>query len=113
MSAALIPLTVAPFVGGALNPLMDSIFVAAILIHSHIGFQALITDYIPTWRMPKIRKAFDWLLNLATVIVGIGFYQFETSMYTVDVKEPPPIGSKIPFANLLLCRRYWYHRRSC
>jgi len=39
MSAALVPLTVAPFVSGSLNPLLDSIFAASILIHSHVGFQ--------------------------------------------------------------------------
>jgi len=39
MSAGLVPLTVAPFVYGSLNPVLDSIFAATILIHSHIGFQ--------------------------------------------------------------------------
>lgn len=29
--------------------------------------------------MPGVRKAFDWLLILATVIVGVGLYEFETN----------------------------------
>lgn len=29
--------------------------------------------------MPKIRKTADWLLNLATLLVGIGFYEYETN----------------------------------
>eukprot|EP00249_Psilotum_nudum_P025977 c31211_g1_i1 orf=2-313(+) len=62
-----------------MNPTLDAIFVATILIHSHIGFQAVITDYIPQWRMPTARKTFDWLLNLATLLVGIGFYEYETN----------------------------------
>jgi len=79
ISAGLVPLTIAPFVGGSLNPLLDGIFVAAILAHSHIGFESMITDYLPKWRVPKIRALFDWALRLATVLVGIGFYEFETN----------------------------------
>lgn len=79
MSAALVPLTLAPFIGGSFNPVMDSVFCAGLLIHSHIGFQSIIIDYIPIKRMPGIRKLFMWGLNLATVLVGIGLYEFETS----------------------------------
>jgi succinate dehydrogenase (ubiquinone) membrane anchor subunit len=79
MSAALIPLTIAPFAAGSLNPTTDAILCATILIHSHIGFQACIIDYFPPRRVPKTRKAFDWTLKAATVAVGIGLYEFETN----------------------------------
>ncbi|KAF2716913.1 succinate dehydrogenase-like protein [Polychaeton citri CBS 116435] len=79
VSAALVPLTIAPFAAGALNPLMDGIFISAILLHSHIGFQSVIIDYLPNWRVPTIRKLFNWALNLAFVVVGWGFYEFETN----------------------------------
>lgn len=79
VSAGLVPLTLAPFIGGSLNPLMDSIFGAAILVHSYIGFQACIIDYFPTYRVPKIQNALMWVLRVATVLTGIGFYEFETS----------------------------------
>lgn len=39
MSAALIPLTVAPFAAGTLNPITDAVLVGTILLHSYIGFQ--------------------------------------------------------------------------
>ena len=39
MSAALIPLTIAPFAAGSLNPVMDALLCAGLIIHSHIGFQ--------------------------------------------------------------------------
>lgn len=29
--------------------------------------------------MPKIRKTADWLLILATTLVGVGFYEYETN----------------------------------
>lgn len=39
VSVALVPLTIAPFAAGSLNPVMDAVFCGTILIHSHIGFQ--------------------------------------------------------------------------
>ena len=39
LSVALVPLTVAPFAAGSLNPLMDGVLIGTILIHSHMGFQ--------------------------------------------------------------------------
>jgi succinate dehydrogenase (ubiquinone) membrane anchor subunit len=85
MSGALVPLTLAPFIGGVLNPVLDSLLCASILIHSHIGFQSIIIDYIPVKRMPNIRRLFMWGLNVATVLVGIGLYEFETSEYNYYV----------------------------
>ncbi|KAH6664091.1 CybS-domain-containing protein [Halenospora varia] len=79
VSAGLVPITLAPFAAGSLNPMTDAILCGAILIHSHIGFEALVTDYIPTHRLPKTRKLFDWGLKLATVVVGVGLYEFETN----------------------------------
>ncbi|KAF1343947.1 CybS-domain-containing protein [Delphinella strobiligena] len=79
MSAALIPLTIAPFASGSLNPTLDALLCATLLIHSHIGFEACVTDYFPGWRVPKIRKALDWILKAATVLVGVGLYEFETN----------------------------------
>ena len=39
MSIALVPLTIAPFAAGTLNPIPDAILCATIILHSHIGFQ--------------------------------------------------------------------------
>ncbi|KAG9242674.1 CybS-domain-containing protein [Calycina marina] len=79
LSVGLVPLTIAPFAAGSLNPGMDALLCATILIHSHIGFDALITDYLPNRRVPKTKKTFDWGLRLATILVGVGFYEFETN----------------------------------
>ncbi|KAF2668159.1 putative succinate dehydrogenase subunit CybS [Microthyrium microscopicum] len=79
LSVGLIPLTVAPFIGGSLNPILDSIFCATLLLHSHIGFDACITDYFPGYRMPGLRNLMTWLLRTATVLTGIGLYEFETN----------------------------------
>lgn len=39
ISIGLIPLTIAPFGGGSLNPVLDGLLAGSLLIHSHIGFQ--------------------------------------------------------------------------
>ena len=39
VAAALIPVTIAPFAGGSLNPVLDATFCALLIVHSHIGFQ--------------------------------------------------------------------------
>ena len=69
----------APFAAGSLNPTLDAIFCAAILVHSHAGFQNIIVDYVPKRQYYKSRKAAEWSLNAATVLVGIGLYEFETN----------------------------------
>ncbi|RKF64915.1 Succinate dehydrogenase cytochrome b small subunit, mitochondrial [Erysiphe neolycopersici] len=79
ISAGLIPLTISPFTAGSLNPAMDAILCAAILIHSHIGFEAVIVDYLPRKRVPNARLFFWWALRAATVGVGVGLYEFETN----------------------------------
>ncbi|KAK2739088.1 membrane anchor subunit of succinate dehydrogenase, Sdh4 [Onygenales sp. PD_40] len=79
IAASLIPLTIAPFAGGALNPVMDAVFCGALILHSHIGFQACIVDYIPNYRMPKVKKLFDWILRFATLGAAVGLYEFETN----------------------------------
>ncbi|KAL8859158.1 MAG: hypothetical protein Q9178_004421 [Gyalolechia marmorata] len=79
MSAALIPLTIAPFAAGSLNPVMDALLCAGLIIHSHIGFQSIVIDYVPDKRLPKTRAFFWWALRAATVIAAIGFFEFETN----------------------------------
>lgn len=35
----LIPLTIAPFAAGSLNPVMDAVLCSLLVAHSHVGFQ--------------------------------------------------------------------------
>jgi succinate dehydrogenase (ubiquinone) membrane anchor subunit len=79
VAGSLIPLTVVPFAAGSLNPTLDAILCATILIHSHTGFQNIIIDYVPAYRTPRARKLFMWGLNAATVVVGLALYEFETT----------------------------------
>ncbi|KAI1958968.1 hypothetical protein LOZ59_003277 [Ophidiomyces ophidiicola] len=79
VAASLVPLTLAPFAAGSLNPVTDAILCGALVLHSHIGFQALIVDYLPQRRVPKTRAFCIWTLRLATLTVAVGLYEFETN----------------------------------
>ncbi|KAK0260183.1 membrane anchor subunit of succinate dehydrogenase, Sdh4 [Friedmanniomyces endolithicus] len=79
VSAALLPITIAPFAAGSLSPLLDGTFIGLIIVHTYIGFQSVIADYLPKWRVPFLRKAADWGNLLAVVVVGWGWYEFETN----------------------------------
>lgn len=39
LSIGLVPLTIAPFASGSLNPTLDAVLVFTLIIHSHMGFQ--------------------------------------------------------------------------
>lgn len=79
ISVGLIPLTIAPFAAGSLNPVTDAILCATLIIHSHIGFDSCIVDYFPTRQVPKTRVILSWVLRVATLGVGVGLYEFETN----------------------------------
>ncbi|KAL7620190.1 membrane anchor subunit of succinate dehydrogenase, Sdh4 [Parahypoxylon ruwenzoriense] len=79
VAAGLVPLTLAPFAAGSLNPGLDAVLCSMLLVHSHLGFQSFIIDYVPTRSYPKARKLTMWLLNAATALVGVGLYEFETN----------------------------------
>ena len=79
ISAALVPLTIAPFAAGTEHPLIDAVLCGTLLIHSHIGFQSIIIDYVPMKRVPRARKVFWWGLRAATLTVAVGLYEFETN----------------------------------
>lgn len=79
VAAGLVPLTIAPFAAGSLNPVMDSVLCALLVIHSHIGFESCIVDYFPKSRVPLVRTLAMWALRIGTVTLGYALYSFETN----------------------------------
>ncbi|KAF2857681.1 hypothetical protein K470DRAFT_260578 [Piedraia hortae CBS 480.64] len=79
LSASLLPITIAPYAAGVFSPLMDGTFVGLLIIHSYIGFQSCITDYFPSYRVPIFRKVCDFLNFFLALVVGWGWYEFETN----------------------------------
>ncbi|CAI4218702.1 unnamed protein product [Parascedosporium putredinis] len=79
LALGLVPLTVAPFAAGSLNPGLDAVLCATVLVHSHLGFQNIVEDYVPSRTYPKSRKACNIALGAATLLAGVGLYEFETN----------------------------------
>ncbi|KAG2368602.1 mitochondrial inner membrane protein [Suillus spraguei] len=67
LAASLVPMTAAAFVTSGL------------VMHSHIGFDSMIVDYLHKRKFPIIGPIATWTLRTATVGVLVGVYQFNTN----------------------------------
>jgi len=79
VAVTLVPLTIAPFAGGALSPMLDAIMASLFVIHSYQGLQSVVIDYVPKYRMPRAHKWFMNALRAGTLLVALGLYEFETN----------------------------------
>lgn len=77
-SIALVPFTVIPFVTGSFAPVLDAAFSTTILVHSFIGFQACIIDYIPARVYGKAHDYAMYLLSFGTLVAAYGIYVIES-----------------------------------
>ncbi|THH15912.1 hypothetical protein EW146_g4654 [Bondarzewia mesenterica] len=79
LSAGLVPLTAAAFVtSGSTAPLLDGLLGVSLVMHSHIGFDAILVDYLHPRKFPVLGPIFKWTLRAVTVGVLAGVYQFNT-----------------------------------
>ncbi|BGP55430.1 membrane anchor subunit of succinate dehydrogenase, Sdh4 [Rhodotorula sphaerocarpa] len=78
LSAALVPLVGATAVS-SVNPVLDGVLCTAIVAHTHMGFDNILTDYLHPRKFPVLGRIMAWGLRLATAGVLIGVYQFETN----------------------------------
>ncbi|OSX63072.1 hypothetical protein POSPLADRAFT_1141120 [Postia placenta MAD-698-R-SB12] len=80
LSAGLVPLTVAAFVTSGSNyALLDGILGVSLVMHSHIGFDSVVVDYLHARKFPIIGRVMTWTLRAATVATLVGVYQFNTN----------------------------------
>ncbi|KIP07430.1 hypothetical protein PHLGIDRAFT_105644 [Phlebiopsis gigantea 11061_1 CR5-6] len=80
LSAALVPMTAATFVTSGTNyPLLDGILGISLIVHSHIGFDCVLADYLHKRKFPVLGPASSWALRAATVGALVGVYQFNTN----------------------------------
>lgn len=79
LSVSMIPLFAASALQGA-HPITDGLLGVVVPIHAHMGFDAMITDYLHPGKVGNLgNKAFSWTLRGATLLVLVGCYQFNTS----------------------------------
>ncbi|XP_006455838.1 SDH4 membrane anchor subunit of succinate dehydrogenase [Agaricus bisporus var. bisporus H97] len=80
LSASLVPITAAAFViSPSTYPILDGILGASLIVHSHIGFDCILVDYLHPRKFPVLGKIATWTLRTATVGVLVGIYQFNTN----------------------------------
>ncbi|KAG6817241.1 hypothetical protein H0H87_011298 [Tephrocybe sp. NHM501043] len=80
LSASLVPMTVAAYATTGSNyPIVDGLLGISLVMHSHIGFDACLVDYVHKRKFPKIAPVATWTLRAATVGVLVGVYQFNTN----------------------------------
>ncbi|KAF9792635.1 mitochondrial inner membrane protein [Thelephora terrestris] len=79
LAASLLPLTGAAFVtSGSAYPVLDGLLGVSLVMHSHIGFDSALVDYVHKRKFPKLGPTLTWLLRATTVGVLVGVYQFNT-----------------------------------
>lgn len=78
LSVATLPLMVAPYFIGS-NPYVDLGLGVVIPLHTHIGFDAIIQDYLPARRNPVLSRVSSYTLYAATGLCLYGCYQFNTN----------------------------------
>jgi len=64
---------------GSANPILDGILGVSLIIHSHIGFDSMLVDYLHPRKFPILGKVATWTLRGATVATLVGIYQFNTN----------------------------------
>jgi len=80
LSASLIPLTAAAFVtSGSHYPVLDGLLCVGLVMHSHMGFDSLLVDYVHKRKFPILGPLSTWTLRVTTVAVLVGVYQFNTN----------------------------------
>ncbi|KAH9996387.1 mitochondrial inner membrane protein [Russula compacta] len=80
LSAGLVPLTAAAFVtSGSQTPLLDGLLGVSLIVHSHIGFDTILVDYVHKRKFPALGPLLTWTLRLTSLAVGVGVYQFNTN----------------------------------
>ncbi|KAI0797715.1 mitochondrial inner membrane protein [Abortiporus biennis] len=80
LSAGLIPLTAAAFVtSGSSFPILDGLLGVSLVMHSHIGFDAVLVDYLHPRKFPVLGPLLTWVLRATTATVLVGVYQFNTN----------------------------------
>ena len=90
LSASLVPLTVAAYATSASPyPVLDGVLGVSLVMHSHIGFDQVLVDYLHKRKFPVLGPLASWALRGVTVATLVGIYQFNTN----DIgKLLPPVS---------------------
>lgn len=79
VTVAVVPLVGAAAVKHGACALLDGGLSLALLLHSYLGFDVMIADYIDKRKFSITGPVLKWILRLATLGAGYGLYEFNTN----------------------------------
>ncbi|KAK1924682.1 mitochondrial inner membrane protein [Papiliotrema laurentii] len=80
LSASLIPVmgTAAVSTGSA-HPILDGLLAVSLVVHSHIGFDSILIDYLHPRKFALLGPLAKWVLRAVTGLAVWGCYEFNTN----------------------------------
>lgn len=85
IAASLVPMCAVATVKHGACGTLDATLSAALLLHSHIGFDAILKDYLEKRKYPFVGPLAAWLLRGATVATAVGLYR--TCLFVTNLSE--------------------------
>lgn len=79
LSVALVPLVAAGFAKHGCSAILDGALALTLVVHSHIGFDCILADYLHKRKFPIAGPLSTWTLRAATLATLYGLYEFNTS----------------------------------
>lgn len=79
VALGIIPVIVAPFATGSLSPVLDATLGSLLIVHSHIGFESSIIDYIPKRQFKTLHNLSIYALYTGSALALYALYEFETN----------------------------------
>jgi len=73
-------MTAAAFITSGSNyPILDGLLGLSLVVHSHLGFDQILVDYLHPRKFPVIGPVSSWSLRGLTLATAIGVFQFNTN----------------------------------
>ncbi|WFC98707.1 membrane anchor subunit of succinate dehydrogenase, Sdh4 [Malassezia yamatoensis] len=79
ISVALVPLCAAGAVKHGVSGVVDGGLSVALLLHSYMGFENVMVDYVEKRKFPIVAPIATWAIRALTVATGVGLYEFNTN----------------------------------
>ncbi|KAJ9474004.1 Mitochondrial inner membrane protein SHH4 [Pseudozyma hubeiensis] len=79
LSVALVPLVAAGFAKHGSSAILDGALALSLVVHSHIGFDCILADYLHKRKFPIAGPLATWGLRAATLATLYGLYEFNTN----------------------------------
>ncbi|KAN0061187.1 membrane anchor subunit of succinate dehydrogenase, Sdh4 [Thecaphora frezii] len=79
LSVALVPIVGAGMVKHGSSGLLDGTLALSLIVHSHIGFDVITSDYLHKRKFPILGPSVKWTLRAASLAALYGLYEINTN----------------------------------